>query len=275
MAELSRLTPDRDWQELYRRTVLWEFPVEARLGFQLAFYRPLAVPRMARVLASTGHLKADTARRAYDTGIVMHEIIYNGFDSPRAQKMVRLMVALHDRPDIHQEDLTYVLNALIVVPTRFIERAGWRPLTDAERTATCLFYRELGHRMGIKNLPETYREAVRDFDRYEDRRLAASEDGAGLTTASLVALKDRLPAPLRRHAAAVTSALLNDARFCAAVSLPAPKPLTVHLMDLAFGVRKLSQRLRPPPAKPSFTPGQAAGAVYPHGYQLDDVGPKP
>lgn len=66
---------------------------------------------MARVLASTGHLKADTARRAYDTGIVMHEIIYNGFDSPRAQKMVRLMVALHNRPDVHQADLTYVLNA--------------------------------------------------------------------------------------------------------------------------------------------------------------------
>src|SRR3954453_9429188 len=205
-AELDRLNPDRDWQELYRRTILWEFPVEARLGFQLAFYRPLAVPRMARVFASTGHLKTDTARRAYDTGIVMHEIIYNGFDSPRAQKMVRLMGALHDRPDIHQEDLPYVLNALIVVPTRFMERAGWRPLTDAERTATCLFYRELGNRMGIQSLPETYPQAMCDFDSYEDSQLDATEDGAGLTAATLIALEDRLPRPLRRQAAAVTSA---------------------------------------------------------------------
>jgi hypothetical protein len=273
-AELGRLNPDRDWQEIYRRTVLWEFPVEARLGFQLAFYRPLAVPRMARVLAGTGHLKSDTTRRAYDTGIVMHEIIYNGFDSPRARKMVRLMVALHNRPDIYQEDLTYVLNALIVVPTRFMERAGWRPLTDAERTATCLFYRELGNRMGIRSLPETYPQAMRDFDSYEDSQLDASEDGAGLTAATLLALKDRLPRPLRRQAAMVTSALLNDARFCAAVSLPAPRRLAVPLIDLAFGVRKLGQRLSPPPDEPSFTPGQAAGGVYPHGYQLDEIGPK-
>ena len=75
-----------------------EFPREARLGFQLAFYRAFAVPKMARVLADTGHFKRDTMRRAYDTGIVIHEIIYGGLDSERGRKMIRLMNALHDRP---------------------------------------------------------------------------------------------------------------------------------------------------------------------------------
>ena len=273
VADLEALDPQRDWQEIYRRTALWEFPVEARLGFQLAFYRTFGIPRMARVLASTGHLKANTTRRAYDTGIVMHEIIYNGFDSLRAQKMVRLMVALHDRPDVHQDDLSYVLNALIVVPTRFIERAGWRALVDAERTATWLFYRELGHRMGIDKLPDSYNHAVTAFDDYEDAQLAASDEGAGLTAATLLALKNRLPRPLRRQAAAVTSGLLDDARFATAVSLPKPNPLVVGGMNLAFAARKLVQRHTRPPTEPSFTPGQRAGDIYPHGYHLDEIGP--
>lgn len=273
LAELVSLDPQRDWQEIYRRTVLWEFPTEARLGFQLAFYRTFGIPRMAEVLTSTGHLKAQTTRRAYDTGIVMHEIIYNGFDSPRAQKMVRMMVALHDRPDVHQEDLTYVLNALIVVPNRFIERAGWRPLTAAERTASWRFYRELGRRMGIESLPESYEHAVDAFDAYEATELAASTEGAGLTAATLLALKDRLPRPFRRQAAAVTSGLLDNDRFAAAVGLPRPNRLLVRAMNLGFAARRSVQQHRRPPVEPSFTPGQRAGTVYPHGYQLDEIGP--
>jgi hypothetical protein len=274
VVNLTQLDPRDDWQEIYRQTVLWEFPVEARLGFQLAFYRTFGIPRMARVLTGTGHLQANTTRRAYDTGIVMHEIIYNGFDSPRAEKMVRMMVALHNRPEIHQDDLTYVLNALIVVPSRFIERAGWRPLTDNERTATWRFYRELGQRMGILRLPVSYEDAVHSFDDYENTQLAASDEGASLTAATLRALEDRLPRPLRPHAAAVTSGLLDNAIFASAVSLPPPRQLLVKAMNVAFTVRKVVQRLSPPPAESSFTPGQPAGVIYPHGYQLDEVGPQ-
>ena len=274
VADLAQLDPRDDWQEIYRQTVLWEFPVEARLGFQLAFYRTFGIPRMARVLTGTGHLQANTTRRAYDTGIVMHEIIYNGFDSPRAEKMVRMMVALHNRPEIHQDDLTYVLNALIVVPSRFIQRAGWRTLTDNERTATWRFYRELGQRMGIHRLPASYDDAVRSFDDYENTQLAVSDEGSSLTVATLRALEDRLPRPLRPHSAAVTSGLLDNAAFAAAVSLPPPNPLLVKVMNLTFAGRKLAQRLSPPSAKPSFTPGQRAGVIYPHGYQLDEIGPQ-
>ena len=129
----GQLDPATDWHEIYRRLTLWELPAEARFGFQLAFYRPFAVPRMASVLQHTGHFRRDTVRRAYDTGLVIHEIIWGGVDSERGRRMVKLMNALHDRPDIHAEDMTYLLNALIVVPTRFMDRYGWRRVTADER----------------------------------------------------------------------------------------------------------------------------------------------
>src|SRR3954463_7295996 len=47
LEEIDALDLESDWLEIYRRLTLWELPAEARFGFQLAFYRPLAVPRMA------------------------------------------------------------------------------------------------------------------------------------------------------------------------------------------------------------------------------------
>lgn len=62
----------------------------------------------------------------------MQEIICDGVDSERGQRMVQLMNALHRPPNIHAEDMTYILNALFVIPTRFMDRYGWRAVTDGE-----------------------------------------------------------------------------------------------------------------------------------------------
>lgn len=272
---LAALNPSTDWHEIYRRAVLWELPREARLGFQLAFYRPLAVPRMAKVLARSGHFQSNTTRRAYDTGIVMHEIIYGGVDSDRGQKMIRLMNALHDRPGVKQRDLTYVLNALIVIPSRFIARVGWRPLHDTETTATWRFYTELGARMRIESMPASYSSAEEDLDRYEAEHLAPSSDGAALTEATVVALADRLPRLARPYAGQIMSTLIADRRVVDAVGLPTPAPWLAAATTSALAAKRLYERSRAPAAKPSFTPGQPAGTVYPRGYDINRLGPEP
>jgi hypothetical protein len=273
LAELSSLDPDTQWPEIYRRTVLWEFPAEARLGFQLAFYRPLAVPGMAATFHKSGHLERNATRRAYDTGIVIHEIIYNGVDSHRGRKMVRLMNSLHDQVGVQQEDLTYVLNALIVVPSRYIARAGWRPLTHSERVATWRFWIELGKSMAIDDLPGSFHEAELSFDSFEARHLAPSPEGQMLTKAVLDALRHRMPRPLRPITPHITSALIDDARLCAALNLPSPNPALASTLNIALAARRIVQRVSPPPSQPSFHPGQPAGTVYPHGYVLDQLGP--
>ena len=151
--QVARMDPISDFEQIYRQTVLLEFPAEIQTGFQIAFYRPEAVPRMAAVLAGTGHIQADPMTRTYDTGIVIIEVISGGLDSVRGQKMIELLRRLHSRPDILQEDLTYVLNSLLVVPLRFIERTGWRDLLEVEREAAWRFWCELGRRIGVADLP--------------------------------------------------------------------------------------------------------------------------
>lgn len=273
-AELGRLDPAIDWHEIYKRLTLWELPAEARFGFQLAFYRPFAVPRMATVLERTGHFRRDTVRRAYDTGLVIHEIIWGGVDSERGQRMVRLMNVLHDRPDIHAEDMTYVLTALTVVPIRFMDRYGWRRVTAMEREATWRFCDVLGERMGIADRPASYSAAEDWLSHYEATHLAPSPAGAGLTKAVLTTLRNRLPAPARPFAAQITSALVGDPNVCDALSLPPPNRGVVTALGFGGSARRQMQKLLPGPRQPSFWPGRPAGSVYPAGYSLDDLGPK-
>jgi hypothetical protein len=272
-AALAALDPTKDWHEIYKRLTLWELPAEARFGFQLAFYRPLAVPRMARLLHSTGHMQFDTTRRAYDTGLIMHEIIHGGVDSDRGRKMVGLLNRLHDRPDIYPEDMTYLLAVLTVVPTRFMDNYGWRPVTDDERYATWRFWDVLGERMKIRVRPSSYAEAEKYVADYEASHLAPSEAGALLTQAALEALRDQLPWPIRPAAAHITSALVGDPVVARAISLPSPARTVSASVHLVGALRRRVQRLRPPSQEAWFTPGQPAGRVYPRGYSLDELGP--
>jgi hypothetical protein len=273
LVDLATLDPARDWHEIYKRLTLWEFPGEARFGFQLAFYRPFAVPRMAEVLRDTGHFRRDTTRRAYDTALVMHEIIWGGVESARGARMVKLMNKLHSRPDIHAEDMAYLLNALIVVPTRFMDRYGWRAVSEQERQATREFYNTLGQHMGIADRPASYRDAEDRLTDYEARRLKRSDAGAELTAAVLATLRNRLPLAARPLAGQVTSTLVGDAAVSRALGLPQPNRAIGSVLNLGSAARRQLQQRRPPADRPSFWPGRPAGAVYPDGYTLEQLGP--
>ena len=273
-AALARLDPDTDWLEIYRRLTLWELPAEARFGFQLAFYRPLAVPRMAEVFHATGQVRHHATRRAYHTGIIIHEIIWGGVDSDRGQRMVKLMNAFHRRPGIHPDDMTYVLNCLIVVPTQFMNSYGWRAVTSAEQTATWHFYDTLGDRMGIARRPSSYPEAVEQLNQYETTHLAPSTEGTALTAAVLGAVRDRLPGPARRFDAVITSTLIGSPSVSAALGLPEPPAAVQRIARLAATARRAVVRRQAPPRRPSFWPGMPAGTIYPNGYQLHQLGPQ-
>ena len=272
--DLARMDPESDWHEIYKRLTLWELPAEARFGFQLAFYRPFAVPRMAAVLQRTGHFHRNTIRRAYDTGLVMHEIIWGGVDSERGQRMLRLMDALHNRPDIHAEDMTYILTALIVVPTQFMDRYGWRTVTEGERLATWRFYDVLGDRMHITDRPLSYQDAETRLVRYEAAHVHSSPEGTALTGAVLASLRDRLPAPARPFAAQITSSLVGDATVSHALGLPSPNAALGSALKLGAAARRQYERRRLPHEQPSFWPGRPAGSLYPQGYTLDQLGPE-
>lgn len=272
--QIRRLDPDTDWHRIYQLTCFYDFPSETRLGLHLAFYRTFSTPRIARLLERTGEMQRRPEKRAYDTGLVMYELIAHGYDHPRGREMVRLLNRAHHRWEITDEDYRYVLTTFIVVPSRWIDTHGWRPLLQRERQAAVRFYGELARRMNIPHPPATYTEAEDILDSYERHNLAASTAGTTMMRATQNLLSRRLPPPLRPYADALISTLMDDDRLCAALGLPAPHPPLVAVANVAIRARAWFRRLRPARTTPWFVPGQRAGEVYGRGYSIEQLGPE-
>lgn len=262
-----------DLHSVYRDMVLHTFSTEMRAGFFIAYYRNFAIPSIAKTLAERGETTARPMKRSYDTGIVIHEIIVNGFDNERSQKMVELLRRVHKGVPGTGEDFLYVLMTLLVIPIRWIERHGWRKPTDTETASAMAFYTELGKQMGLDAAPATFEEAGRFLDDYEDRNMAPSPEGAALLDATAEALAVRLPGRFKSKAPVVISLMMDKPMVVDALGLTRAPAWLQGAFNAALRVRALLTRFLPVSVAPSFTPGVSGSAVYPNGYQLHEIGP--
>jgi uncharacterized protein (DUF2236 family) len=270
LAMLESLDPRHDHREIFRRSAMSDLAWEMRFGWNLAFYRAFAVPRMAELLVRTGEMTGRPVKRAYDTGLVMYELFEHGVDHPRGREVIRRLNRMHHRWDIADDDYRYVLAAFAVVPERFVAAHGWRPFGDVEREAAYLVMREIGAGMAIPDIPGSFAGLAAYLDDYESREVRHSAAAEELMAVTLRFAAARLPGPLRPRAAEVTGAFL-DARLRAALGLPEPRATTRALLSTAFAARRAVVR-RTPPAAGWFTAGMP-NAAYPEGYALADLGP--
>jgi uncharacterized protein (DUF2236 family) len=271
LQQIELLDVECDFEAIYRLTVMRDLAWESRFGWNLAFYRPFAVPRMAALLTHTGQLQNQTLKRAHDTGLMMYELFEHGLDHPRSREVIRRLNRMHQRWEIEPDDYRYILTTFAVVPTRFTARYGWRPLTEVEHDATFRFYRALGERMAITTIPDSYPAMATYLDDYEAREVRHSLDGERLAALTLPFLATRVPGPLKSRAGEIAGTFL-DPRLREALGLPTPRRSTVLLLHSALAARRVSVRRKSPTEGSWFTPGMA-GAAHPEGYKLSDLGP--
>ena len=270
LARLHQLADEGRWNEVYRQHILYEFPGEARLGFQLAFMRPFCDPDRAKILVDAGRITSDAEHRGYSTAITLSEIINEGPEGPRARRMISHMNRLHNRFPITPEQMTYTLSAFVVAPTRYIERVGWRPLADIERTAAAKFYDELGRLMAIKTRHAGWEDACRIFDDYEAEHFRPTSDTKLLGDKTTSFLATRLPWPVSRAAGQLFSSQVGDDVVARAVGLPAVSPLAVGAHSAVVKARRIVLPHSKAPQHPTFVPGQPAGP-WKSGYSLSDI----
>jgi hypothetical protein len=123
-------------------------------------------------------------------------VIEHGFDSERGRAAIRRINRAHARWPISDDDYQYVLARLLVVPMRWLERYGWRPVTATERRAAYLYFRELGRRMGIKEWPPDYDTVAAFLDAYEAERFARTPGGVRTAVATRELFVSWFPKPL-------------------------------------------------------------------------------
>lgn len=170
----------RQAQDIVLSSVLYDMPYMMVTSLQFALFRTYGIPTISRVLVQTNQLaQLDTAgRRAEDTAVLLNECLSHELDSHRARMGLARINYLHNlyRDRISNDDLLYTLSLFILEPIEWTRKYEWRLLSSIEEQARFLYYKELGIRMGIEDIPLTLNDLEKWAKDYEVKHMIYSKN---------------------------------------------------------------------------------------------------
>jgi hypothetical protein len=271
--EIKHLDPVKDHQRISFLTANYEFPWDTTRSLELALFRTFAVAKGTQLLAGTGEFTERPQKRYDDTVLLLAEILENGYDSERGRAALRRTNQLHGRFNIPNDEFLYVLSTFVLEPVRWNARFGWRPLLEQEKQAAYYYWREVGRRMNIKNIPTDYGSLEQYNVEYEETHFRFEEPNYRLAKATRdVFLGWFLPKPLWRLGEPFIYAIMDD-RLLAAVGFPKPAPWVRRLVEGCLKLRARLLRFLPARRKPHLITKQRHPS-YPSGYRIEKLGPQ-
>jgi hypothetical protein len=270
--EIERLDPERDHQRIVHLSFGYDFPWDSIRALEIALYRTYCVPSISALLDRTAEFHHDAQRRYDDTSILVAEMCEWGYEAGRGREALERMNWAHGHYKIANEDFLYVLSTFIYEPVRWIDAFGWRKTSTNERLGYYCFWREVGKRMGITDIPPSYDEFEawsRAYER-EHFRFAESNQRVGTSTRDLFASwAPKVFTPLVRYG---IYAMLDD-EMIAAFGFPKPLPLTGPLLRSALKLRGRALRWFPPRREAHFFTDDR-NRTHPDGYRIGALGPR-
>ena len=270
---IAALDPERDHLEIYQLSSGREFPWDYTRALEFALFRTYCVPAVSGLLAATGEFRDRPQRRYDDTALLMAEIAAHGYDSERGREALRVVNRAHGRFAIGNEEMLYVLATFVYDPIDWLGRYGWRPLHEHERLAAFHYHREVGRRMGIRDIPAGYPE-FRAFKREYERRMfvfAESNREIGEYTMGLFAAW--FPRILRPVVRLGVRAMLDEP-MRRAFGFPAAPRWVTALGEAGLRARAAVVRFAPPRRRSvlGVSPRNRSYPGYPNGYRPADLG---
>jgi hypothetical protein len=272
LQRIVQLDPEQDHLEIVYLDSFHEFPFDTTRSLEVALFRTFAVPSVSALLYQTGEFNQRAQKRYDDTDLILSELIEHGYDSERGRAALRRMNRLHQRFAITNADYLYVLSTFIFEPIRWNERFGWRRMVEQERLAHYFYWREIGRRMAITAIPESYQAFEQYNLAYEREHFRYSESNQRVAEATrAMFLGWFLPKPLWGLAAPLLHSILDDP-LLDAVGFPRPPAALRRVVESAMQLRARLWRLLPERRSPRLRTGPRR-PTYPNGYRVDELGP--
>ena len=274
LEEILATDPVRDHQRIVHLSSAYEFPFDLTRSLEFALFRTFAVPSIAELLASTREFTSRAQKRYDDTDLILSQIYEYGYDSERGRAALRRMNRIHGRFEIGNEDFLYVLSTFVYEPPRWMARFGWRAMVEPERQAFFHFWREVGRRMGIREIPADY-EAFETFNiEYERANFRYTDASRRVAESTRAMFLDWfLPRRLHRLGEPALHALMDE-RLLQAFGFPEPGERMRRLVSRALRLRsRVVQRL-PERTTPRLR-SRMRHRSYPDGYRTNELGPPP
>lgn len=273
LREILQLDPQRDAQRIAYLDTVYEFPFDTTRSLEFALFRTFGSPAISSLLDATGEFAQRAQRRYDDTDLILSTIAESGYDSDTGKRAIRRMNRLHGRFEIANEDLLYVLSTFVFEPIRWNARFGWRRLVERERLAAFHFWREVGRRMGISDMPERLEDLERYNVEYERANFRFAESNRRVAIASRDMFLAWFPGVPKRLGAHAIAALMDD-RLRDALGFPRPPRALARAVEQGLRARALAVRMLPARRRPKLRT-QLRHRTYPNGYRIEALGPAP
>jgi hypothetical protein len=271
LRQIQQLDPVKDCCQIVHLLAGYEFPWDITRALEVALFRTYCVPSISALLDKSGEFHRHTQKRYDDTGLIVAEIMKWGYDSSRGQEAIERMNKIHGRFKISNQDFLYVLSTFIYEPIRWLDRFGWRKMCEQERKASFYFWREVGKRMHILNIPETYEEFELYNLNYEREHFRYSDTNRRVGESTRNLFLSWFPGFLRPVIKPAVHSLLDETMLEAFGFEHPPQPLGWAVVT-SLKIRSSALRLFLPRRKASFFT-DAPNRSYPNGYQLAELGP--
>ncbi len=225
------------------------------------------------MLDKTGEFRDQAQKRYDDTKLILAEIFDHGMDSDRGRDASRRMNGMHGRYDISNDDYLYVLSTFVLVPGRWNDNFGWRPYSAKERRAGLNYWRALGRRMNIREIPNDVDDLDRWSRAYELANSRYAESNRQVADDTLNLFLSWYPRWLRPLVRLGVLSLLED-YLLDAFGYKHPPRWFRRLVELSLRIRARVIPWLPRRRSPRLITNERMRS-YPGGYRIDELGVGP
>jgi hypothetical protein len=213
-SEIAALDPERDDERITHLStnVRYGDPLLVAAAYTLTFARQAAVPSIATVLdrGGRGDSLSQPRKRHRDTILLFSEIYRHGYSTERGAAAIAHLNSIHARFPITNDDYLYTLATVIFEPERLARQVGGTALSAAEERARVVFWREVGTRMGISDIPDDPDAFARWSHDYELEHYRYTDAGRRLVDAAVGHFSEYVPGPLRGLGSRAILALFDE-----------------------------------------------------------------
>ncbi|KAH8719492.1 hypothetical protein GQ44DRAFT_741840 [Phaeosphaeriaceae sp. PMI808] len=152
----------RDAQSIIAKMGLYECPWTFLAGKDFAFLRAFAIPGISKVSVGAREMVDRVGKRYADTTVLVGEFLIHS----------------HYGSKIKMDQMVYTLCLLTCEALQWIDRYDWRKTVPLEKHASWVFWYEVGRRMGLENVPQSFEACAAFIEEFEALNMAPSEDNA-------------------------------------------------------------------------------------------------
>lgn len=273
--QIEQMDPETEYFEIARILISREFCLDILMATEIAQLRTFTIPSISKLLHRTGQYECEGEKRLDDTKAILVEMTLDSVHSSKGKEMAEHLNRIHSFYNISNDDYLYTLSTFIFDPFLWIEKYGWRKLTDKEKRAVYLYYKDMGEAMNIQHIPPSFDAFWEWRNQYEANHQAYAETNTFVALGLLHAIGSQFPKWMTPWLITFTCSLIDDHKFLGALGFSFPSSFVHRFIQGAMSLRKVMLKYVTIWDKNNFLDSWLFNhyPTYPDGYENSQLGP--